>query len=82
MYIYLAHEATHDTAGGGVQAPLETVARYDSKIVNDTYKVDAACVTELDWSVGNVTMALAEAGVWDNTVLLFMTDNGTVHFFL
>ena len=39
MYMYLAHEAVHDASGGGIQAPLEEVNRYDNTILNDTDKV-------------------------------------------
>ena len=58
----------------GIQAPLSTVALYDAIYEDDTYKVQAAAVTELDWSIGNVTAALDAVGVWDNTVLIFTTD--------
>lgn len=76
LYMYLAHEAVHDASGNGIQAPLGTVSLYDSKIIDDTAKVAAAAATELDWSIGNVTDALRAAGVWNNTVLIFSTDNG------
>ncbi|HSG81412.1 MAG TPA: sulfatase-like hydrolase/transferase, partial [Gemmatimonadota bacterium] len=33
-------------------------------------------VEELDWSVGRVLEALAEAGVADNTLVVFTSDNG------
>ena len=32
--------------------------------------------TELDYGVGNVTMALEAAGMMDNTVLILISDNG------
>lgn len=75
LYMYLAYQATHDAAGGGIQAPLATVNQYPL-IINDTYKVQAAAATELDWGVRNVTSALKEAGIWNNTVLVVTSDNG------
>ena len=36
----------------------------------------AAMVTHLDRSVGQVRAALEQLGEWDNTVLVFMSDNG------
>merc|ERR1719440_1737225 len=33
-------------------------------------------VTELDWGIGNVTHALKDAGMWDNTVIVVVSDNG------
>ena len=79
MYIYLSHQVPHtanEPKRAGPQAPLETVARYDDKLVADVDKVMAACVTELDWAVGNVTNALRAAFAFSNTVVLFTTDNG------
>eukprot|EP01065_Artemidia_motanka_P027557 TRINITY_DN32746_c0_g1_i1.p1 TRINITY_DN32746_c0_g1~~TRINITY_DN32746_c0_g1_i1.p1 ORF type:complete len:550 (+),score=153.05 TRINITY_DN32746_c0_g1_i1:54-1652(+) len=77
LYMYLAHQAAHDAAGtaNGIQAPLPTVHRFD-RIINDTYRVQAAAVTELDWGVGNVTAALKAKGMWATTVVVVVTDNG------
>ena len=33
-------------------------------------------VAALDEAVGNISAALQQAGLWDNTVLIFTTDNG------
>lgn len=75
LYMYLAYQATHDAAGSGIQAPISTVNQYPL-IINDTYKVQAAAATELDWGVSNVTSALKLAGMWDNTVVVVTSDNG------
>ena len=50
--------------------------RIDKTTVRDTWKVQAAMTTELDYGVANVTLALKAAGMWQNTVLLFVSDNG------
>src|SRR5687768_16286841 len=34
---------------------------------------------EIDWSVGDITMSLAQAGVEDNTVVVLTSDNGPWH---
>jgi hypothetical protein len=40
--------------------------------------VTAAATTELDWSISNVTGALKEAGVWNTTLVIFVTDKYAV----
>jgi arylsulfatase A-like enzyme len=34
------------------------------------------CVMELDWNVGRVVSAIRNAGIEDNTILVFVSDNG------
>jgi arylsulfatase A-like enzyme len=80
LYLYLAYHNVHDACvadrfTGGLNAPYETVQRYERTKL-DTWKVQAAMTTELDYGVGNVTAALKASGLWNNTVLLFMSDNG------
>lgn len=36
----------------------------------------AGVLTALDESVGNVTMALAQRGMLNNSIIIFSTDNG------
>lgn len=62
LYIYLAYHNVHDACQNdrfkaGLNAPLETVELYPTTIL-DTWKVQAAMTTELDYGVGNVTAAL------------------------
>jgi arylsulfatase A-like enzyme len=37
-------------------------------------------VMETDWSVGQITKALDEAGISDNTIVIFTADNGHSHY--
>jgi len=39
-------------------------------------EVYAAMVDRLDWNVGRVVQALKDSGEYDNTVILFLADNG------
>ena len=56
---------------------METVSRYNLKFIHDTDKVNAAAITEMDWSIGNVTAAIkAIPDAWENTVVIFLSDNG------
>jgi|EP01043_Picozoa_sp_COSAG02_P001677 hypothetical protein len=118
LYIYLAYHNVHDACisdrfSGGLNAPMETVDLYKTT-VRDTWKVQAAMTTELDYGVScaasiskvtgikptqslpclrfacgvcannrfgaftqvaNVTGALKAAGLYQTSVLLFMSDN-------
>lgn len=76
LFRFISYSAVHNAIGVGVQAPLSTVARYDATIELDANKVLAAMVTEVDWSLGNITHVLRDVGVWNNTVTVFLSDNG------
>eukprot|EP00041_Stephanoeca_diplocostata_P016573 m.326588 g.326588 ORF g.326588 m.326588 type:complete len:648 (+) comp20409_c0_seq2:213-2156(+) len=80
LYIYLAYHNVHDTCSknrekAGLGAPRDTVERY-ATTTQDTWKVQGAMTTELDYGVGNVTAALKATGLYANTVLILVSDNG------
>lgn len=85
LFAYFAFEAVHGAAscdpncyapyGDLLQAPQEYIDR-NPQIVNANRSVFGGMVSALDEAVGNITAALKAAGLWDNTVLLFTTDNG------
>lgn len=80
LFLYLAYHNVHDACQqdrftSGLNAPLETVELYPTTIL-DTWKVQAAMTTELDYGVANVTEALKASGLWPNTVLVMVSDNG------
>lgn len=78
MYMYLAFMNIHDGCGNltiGKQAPLKTVELYpDTQL--DTYKVAGAMITELDYGVAEALAALRDAGMYDNTLVIIVSDNG------
>jgi arylsulfatase A-like enzyme len=41
------------------------------RIPTDTFKLQAAMLTELDYGVGNTTAALQRAGLWEDSVVIF-----------
>ncbi len=81
LYLYVAYHNVHDACQAnrfllGLQAPLETVELYKTTKL-DTWKVQGAMTTELDYGVGNITNALkANGNMWENTLFIFMSDNG------
>lgn len=80
FFLYLCHFAVHTP----FQAKPEDIAHFESKPTrgwnrheNATY---AAMLRSLDASVGRILDALAETGLEDNTLVVFMSDNGGVTY--
>jgi len=71
FFLYLAH--------WGVHTPLQAT-REDYDAVGDIQphrlRVYAAMIRALDRSVGRINAALEEAGLAENTIVLFTSDNG------
>lgn len=71
FFLYLAH--------WGVHTPLQAT-REDYEAVGDIkphrLRVYAAMIRALDRSVGRINSALVDAGIADNTIVMFTSDNG------
>ncbi len=74
FFVYLAYNAVHAPA----QAPAEDVARYRRQFpeISEARAILMAMLEHLDKGVGQVVDTLKKEGVWDNTLLFFLTDNG------
>ncbi|MBI1322563.1 sulfatase-like hydrolase/transferase [bacterium] len=75
FFLYLAHYAPHTP----IEAPEDLVRKYESKIQdhlrhrNPTY---AAMIENLDANVGRVIDHLKRNGKYENTLIVFTSDNG------
>lgn len=71
FFCYLSTTAVHSPIG----APDEYLAMYEgqSKEVQTFYGM----VSNLDWNIGRLRAFLAKNELTENTILVFMTDNGT-----
>jgi arylsulfatase A-like enzyme len=72
MFLYLALHNTH--------GPLEALPEY-IKMYNSTYPFPQqhsyyAMMSTVDDTVANLTAAIKKAGLWDNSIFIFTTDNG------
>jgi arylsulfatase A-like enzyme len=85
FFLYLPFNAPHSASslaednGGkkpGVQAPEEEVARYRDIVKDEKLARYYAAVTCMDRSIGEVLKALDEGGVAENTIVIFLSDNG------
>nr|CAD7586143.1 unnamed protein product [Timema genevievae] len=80
MFLYLSHLAPHaGNEDDPFQAPDEEVAKFPH-IDDPERRVYAAMVSRLDQSVGEVVTALRTKGMLDNSIIVFMSDNGAPTF--
>jgi arylsulfatase A-like enzyme len=71
FFLYLAYNAPHQP----LQAPKEDIARY-AHIKDPKRRVYAAMVDVMDRGIGEVIKTLKENGIYENTLLFFLSDNG------
>ena len=74
FFLYLAYNAVHSPA----QAPKEDIDRYRKKFpeISEKRAILMAMLHHLDLGVGAVVKKLKDEKLWDNTLLVFLTDNG------
>ncbi len=65
FFLYLAHNMPH--------APIFAAPEFQGRSKGGRY---GDVVEEIDWSVGEVMKAVKEAGIDDNTLIVFTSDNG------
>jgi arylsulfatase A len=65
FFIYLAHNMPH--------VPIFASKPFQGKSKNGVY---GDVIEEIDWSVGQIVAAVTEAGIAENTLIVFTSDNG------
>ena len=71
------HVAPHSsTAAVPQQAPEENVEKFEDSIQDEARRRYAGIVDKLDESVGAIVKALETKGLLDNSILVFVSDNG------
>ncbi|XP_078357482.1 arylsulfatase B-like [Oculina patagonica] len=71
LFLYLAFQNVHAPA----QAPEEYVDKYHF-VADRERRTYAAMVDIVDEAIGNVTQAMQQAGLWEDTLMIVTTDNG------
>lgn len=69
FFAYVAYNAVHAPP----QAPEEDIGHQTG---DETRDVLMAMLLHLDNGVGEIAAAIKDAGVWEDTLLIFLTDNG------
>ena len=72
LFLYLSYTAPHTP----MHAREDLLERFAESIPNTKRRKYAARVTALDEGVAAVTKTLREEGMFDNTLLIFLSDNG------
>ncbi|XP_034183230.2 arylsulfatase B isoform X1 [Osmia lignaria lignaria] len=76
MFLYLAHLAPHKgNPNQLLRASDKDIAKF-SYILDPERRIQAAVISKLDQSVGEVIDALRNRGMLKNSIVLFMSDNG------
>ncbi len=77
FFLYFAPYAVHTP----LQAKAELIEKYKHKPHTEAHSnpVYAALIQSMDENVGRVLTALRESGRWENTLIIFTTDNGGVY---
>jgi arylsulfatase A-like enzyme len=73
FFLYMAHYAVHMP----IEAKADLTEKYQAKTPTDQKNARyAAMVESVDHAVGRILDALEQAGVADNTLVIFTSDNG------
>ncbi|XP_077994636.1 arylsulfatase B-like [Glandiceps talaboti] len=76
LFLYLPYQAVHSA---NRKVPLQAPYKYTSRfpyIQDEKRRTFAGMVSALDDGIGNVTQALHDTGLYNNSVIIFTTDNG------
>lgn len=78
FFLYMSHFAVHTP----IQAKMQDTAYFSRKVTkgwnNHSNAVYAAMIRSLDDSVGRILETLKETGLDQNTVVVFLSDNGGI----
>lgn len=75
MVNHLAPHAGNDEPDEPLEAPQDEIDKF-SFIENEKRRKLAAMISILDKSVGDIVNAIDEKGLTDNTIIMFLSDNG------
>lgn len=77
FFLYVPFTAPHSP----MQAPQQTVDKYKDLPMKDFRRIYAAMVDEMDQAIGGILNTLESEQILDNTLVMFISDNGGSHYF-
>lgn len=72
FFIYVAYSVPHYP----LDEPKKWMDMYESSIANESRRQYAAAVSHMDSAISRIMLSLSEMGIENNTVVLFLSDNG------
>ena len=72
LFLYVPFQSVH----APLQVPKVYQDLYRDKVADEARQKYLGMVTAMDDAVGNITQALKESGLYDNTIIVFFSDNG------
>ena len=72
FFLYLPYQALH----APLQVPAQYLASVPPSVTDPDRRVYLAMLAALDLSVGKIVETLKETGEYNNTLIVFTTDNG------
>jgi arylsulfatase A-like enzyme len=75
FFLYVAHHVPHFP----LDEPDKWLAMYDDVFMHPSRKLFAASVTHMDDGIGKIVDALERTGKRENTIIIFISDNGGQH---
>ena len=80
FFLYLSFQAVHISMGsesrGDIQAPPRWLKQYQNRALSERQVKYYAAVSAMDEAIGRVLDEIDKAGVADDTVVIFTSDNG------
>ena len=72
LFLYVASLAAH----APYQAPKKDIDSYKGVFMDETQRIYAAMITNMDTQIGRIVAALEKKRMRENTLIFFTTDNG------
>nr|XP_006811214.1 PREDICTED: arylsulfatase B-like [Saccoglossus kowalevskii] len=73
LFLYMSYQSVH---ANYLQVPEHYSNMYNGVIDDEDRRIVAGMVTCMDEGIGNITQTLKETELWNNTIIIFSSDNG------